>query len=144
MRPLPELKTIAHAFFQASEYFNARIFPSVLPILELGSNSAIYQISPKLLQNGLARPDYVRLGLVCASLSHRMNQRRDDIHLNSLAMTFFHYRGLIIRSLNDDIGVDHKRMSNLAVAGILTLIIVDSPGKEHRHSGGTTFKEPGK
>lgn len=104
---------------------NARIFPSVLPILELGSNSAIYQISPKLLQNGLARPDYVRLGLVCASLSHRMNQRRDDIHLNSLAMTFFHYRGLIIRSLNDDIGVDHKRMSNLAVAGILTLIIVD-------------------
>ena len=78
-----------------------------------------------MFQNGMTRPDYVRLGLVCASLSHRMNQTREDPQSNSLATTFFHYRGLIIRSLNEDIGVDHKRMSNLVVAGILTLVIVD-------------------
>lgn len=104
---------------------NARIFPGILPILELGSNSAVYQISPRIFQNGMARPDYVRLGIVCASLSHRINQAREEPQSKLLAMTFFHYRGLIIRSLTEDIGVDHKRMSNLVVAGILTLIIVD-------------------
>ena len=45
--------------------------------------------------------------------------------MKALSMTFFYYRGLIIRSLNEDINVDHKRKSNLVVAGILTILIAD-------------------
>lgn len=73
----------------------------------------------------MVRPDYVRLGMVCMALTHRMNQERDNPGLNTLATTFFHFRGLIIRSLNQDIGVAHKRTSNLVIAGILTLLIAD-------------------
>lgn len=40
-------------------------------------------------------------------------------------MALFYNHDHIYQSLNDDIGVDHKRMSNLVVAGIPTLIIVD-------------------
>lgn len=104
---------------------NTRIFPGIFPILELGSNSAVHHISPKMFQDGMGHPDYVRLGMVCMCLSHRMNQTRDSSQLKTLSTTFLHYRGLIIRSLNEDIGVDHKRTSNLVVAGILTILIAD-------------------
>ena len=104
---------------------NTRIVPGIFPILGLGPNRAIYQISPRIFQNGMARPDYVRLGIVCLSLSHRMNQTRDDTQSSALAMSFFHYRGLIIRSLSEAIDVDQKRTSILVIAGILTLLIAD-------------------
>lgn len=104
---------------------NSRVFPRIAPLLELGPNSAIYQISPKLFQNGMTRPEYMRLSVICLTLSHRMNQTRDSIYSNTLAPTFFHYRGLVIRSLHEEIDVDYKRTSNLVVAGILTLIIID-------------------
>ena len=104
---------------------NTHIFPGIFPILELGSNSTVYQVSSKMFQNGMGHPDYVRLGMVCMSLSHRMNQTRDKSQMKALSMTFLYYRGLIIRSLNEDINVDHKRKSNLVVAGILTILIAD-------------------
>lgn len=104
---------------------NSRVFPRIAPLLELGPNSAIYQISPKLFQNGMTRPEYMRLSVICLTLSHRMNQTRDSIYSNTLAPAFFHYRGLVIRSLHEEIDVDYKRTSNLVVAGILTLIIID-------------------
>lgn len=102
------------------------MYPRIAPLLELGPNSAIYQISPKLFQNGMARPEYMRLSVICLMLSHRMNQTRDnDGYPNALAPAFFHHRGLVIRSLHEEIDVDYKRTSNLVVAGILTLIIID-------------------
>lgn len=104
---------------------NSRVFPRIAPLLELGPNSAIYQVSPKLFQNGMTRPEYMRLSVICLTLSHRMNQTRDSIYSNTLAPAFFHYRGLVIRSLHEEIDVDYKRTSNLVVAGILTLIIID-------------------
>lgn len=104
---------------------NTRIFPGIVPILELGSNNAIYQVTPRMFQMGMAHPDYVRLGMVCMSISHRMNQTRDDPQSNALAITFLHYRGIIIRSLSKAIDVGHKRTSNRVFAGILTLLIAD-------------------
>lgn len=104
---------------------NTRVFPGIFPILELGSNSAVHQISPIMFQNGMGHPDYVRLGMVCMCLSHRMNQTKDSSQIKTLSTTFLHYRGLIIRPLNEDIDVDHKRTSNLVVARILTILIAD-------------------
>lgn len=104
---------------------NNRVFTDIFPILELGSNSAVYQISPRMFQNGMGHPDYVRLGMVCMCLSHWMNQAKDSSQVKTLSTTFLHYRGLTIRSLNEDIDVDHKRTSNLVVAGILTALIAD-------------------
>jgi hypothetical protein len=59
-----------------------------------------------------------------------MNQIRDnagpfDGQSNSLAKTFFRYRGLVIRSLSDEINMGHKCASDFVVAGILMLLLVD-------------------
>lgn len=59
-----------------------------------------------------------------------MNQIRDnagpfDGQSNSLAKTFFRYRGLVIRSLSDEVNMEHKCASDFVVAGILMLLLVD-------------------
>ncbi|KAB8253777.1 hypothetical protein BDV32DRAFT_155837 [Aspergillus pseudonomiae] len=36
-------------------------------------------------------------------------------------------RGQLIRSLSDDINAEHRRMSDLIIAGILTLLLIDVP-----------------
>lgn len=59
------------------------------------------------------------------TLSHRMNQTRDDPHSKSLAVTFYRYRGLVIRSLRGDINQGHKRSSDVVLAGIITLLLID-------------------
>lgn len=51
--------------------------------------------------------------------------REDDPETKALTNTFFRYRGLMIRSLSEDIKVEHKSTSNLVIAGILTLILLD-------------------
>ncbi|EAL86331.1 C6 finger domain protein, putative [Aspergillus fumigatus Af293] len=43
----------------------------------------------------------------------------------SLAVTFYRYRGLVIRSLRNDINQGHKRASDVVLAGIITLLLVD-------------------
>lgn len=59
------------------------------------------------------------------TLSHRMNQMRNDPQSKSLAVTFYRYRGLVIRSLRNDINQGHKRASDVVLAGIITLLLVD-------------------
>lgn len=59
-----------------------------------------------------------------------MNQIRDDpgpfdVQSNSLAKTFFRYRGLVIRSLSEEIKTVHKRSTNFVIAGVLMLLLVD-------------------
>lgn len=109
---------------------NACIYPSLLPTTELGPRSTVYQISPAIFQKCLAYPDYVRLTIVCVTTSHLMNQTRDNAgplngQHNSLAKTFLRYRGLVIRSLSDEINMGHKRSSNFVIAGILMLLLID-------------------
>jgi hypothetical protein len=74
---------------------------------------------------GYNRPDYIRLGIVCMSLSHRMNRTGSDPQSSILSKTFLRFRGLIIRSLSEDIKNDNKRMSDGVIAGILTLLLAD-------------------
>ncbi|OGM47901.1 hypothetical protein ABOM_002779 [Aspergillus bombycis] len=125
--PPAELKTDLHVFIQATEYYNACIYPDLLHITRLGQNSAVYQITPPIFQMAIAaHPDHIRLVIVCMTLSHRMNRARNGPECHALARNFFHYRGQLIRSLSDDIKAEHKCMSDLVIAGILTLLLVDS------------------
>ncbi|KAM0100700.1 hypothetical protein ACP6JE_004703 [Aspergillus fumigatus] len=50
---------------------------------------------------------------------------RNDPQSKSLAVTFYRYRGLVIRSLRNDINQGHKRASDVVLAGIITLLLVD-------------------
>ncbi|RYP55618.1 hypothetical protein DL769_010108 [Monosporascus sp. CRB-8-3] len=70
-------------------------------------------------------PDYLRLSLICMTLNHRINRTRGDPHYGRLVKTFYQYRGIMIRSLSDDINVEHKRTSNAVIAGIMTLLLTD-------------------
>jgi hypothetical protein len=97
----------------------------LLPINDLGPHHGVYRISSALLQRGAAHPEYLRLGIVCMTLSHRMNQTRDDPHSKSLAVTFYRYRGLAIRSLRSDINDGNKRTGDVVLAGIITLLLID-------------------
>lgn len=42
-----------------------------------------------------------------------------------LGKAFFRYRGLMIRSLNDDINIQDRRSDDVVLAGILTLMLAD-------------------
>jgi hypothetical protein len=63
--------------------------------------------------------------LVCVTLSHRINRTRDSHQAAALAETYYRYRGLIIRSLREDIDVEQKRTSDLVLAGIMTLLLTE-------------------
>lgn len=104
---------------------NTCIYPDLIPIHELGPNRYVYLISPTHIQKGTAFPDYLRLSIICMTLSHRINRTRNDIQSNALAETFFRYRGLVIRSLNDDINLEHRRTADVIIAGIITLLLAD-------------------
>ncbi|KAJ2893346.1 C6 zinc finger domain-containing protein [Zalerion maritima] len=112
---------------QAVQYFNTCIYQDLLPIQELGPNPHIYTISPAQIQMGAFMPDHLRLSIICITLSHRINRtRNDDPGSYALVETFFQYRGILIRSLRDDIGVEYKRTSDIVIAGIMTLLLADT------------------
>ncbi|KAF9888837.1 hypothetical protein FE257_008206 [Aspergillus nanangensis] len=99
--PPKELQTDFHAFVQATEYYNTCIFPDL--VSNLGQNASVCPITPPIFQMAIAtHPDYIRLVIVCMTLSHRINRSRDDAACPTLARSFFHYRGQLIRSLRDD------------------------------------------
>ena len=59
------------------------------------------------------------------TLGHRINRMREDPQRNNLAETFYRYRGIVIRSLIEDINVERKRMGDVVIAGILSLLLAD-------------------
>jgi hypothetical protein len=93
---------------------------------EITPNFGVPLISPVIFQNGLGYPDHVRLVLVCTSLGHLMCQSEGN--WIALYPTFFYFRGLIIKSLRDDINCDEKRTGNFVIAGMLTLLLIDVSG----------------
>lgn len=101
------------------------MYPQLASALRLGINTNIYTLSPKVFQLGLTRPAHLQLGLICLTLSHRMNQMGHDTDSKSLENTFYRYRGLMIRSLNDDINIPSRRNGDIVLAGILTLLLAD-------------------
>jgi hypothetical protein len=94
-------------------------------MLELGPNGAIYPITSTIFQRGLVSPDHRRLALVCMALNHQMNRCKTVTESHNLSMDFLHYRGLMIRSLSKDLKVPAKCTSDLVIAGMVILLLID-------------------
>ncbi|KFY13971.1 hypothetical protein V492_02933 [Pseudogymnoascus sp. VKM F-4246] len=125
----PEPTTDLHAMIQAVQYYNTCVYPDLLHTFDVLRGTFVYKITPTLFQKGVSRPDYVRLSIVCMAISHRLNRTRDNLDshtLCTLRKTFLHYRGLIISSLNNDVGAENKRTQDVVLAGIITLLLADA------------------
>ncbi|KAJ5095677.1 hypothetical protein NUU61_005033 [Penicillium alfredii] len=121
------MKNDYEALIQSAQYYNSSMFPDLVPALDLGRNENVYSMSPEVFSAMVGFPDHVRLGMVCTTLSHCINRSRGgDSQSTALTKTFYRYRGLIIRSLCDDINVEHKRTSPLVIAGMLNLLLADA------------------
>jgi hypothetical protein len=70
-------------------------------------------------------PDYLRLGFVCMTLSHRINRLGNSAEGGSLVETYFHYQGLILRSLIEDINLEHRQTSDFVIAGLVSFLLSD-------------------
>jgi len=143
--PRLHLKTDYHALIDSVEYcmgtssynprrtikrltimtVNSCMYPQLADSLRLGTNANIYKLSPNIFQLGLTRPAHLQLSLICLTLSHRINQLSHDMSSRPLKPTFYRYRGLVIRSLNEDINTPNKGNGDIVLAGILTLLLVD-------------------
>lgn len=111
---------------------NAYVAPSLQPMHEITPNLAIPLISPWIFQRCLVAPDHAKLSLVCSSIAHRMNQNKDVCE--PLRQKFFHCRGLMIRSLRDDLTGDFMRNRKMVIQGIFNLLLVDvSQGRWKNH-----------
>lgn len=96
-----------------------------MPIHELGQNPYIYTISSMQLRAATTLPDFLQLGIVCMTLSHRMNRTRNETRYDPLTETFYQYRGNAIRSLKESINVAHKCTADIVIAGMITLLLTD-------------------
>lgn len=65
--------------------------------------------------------------MICMTLSHRMNRIRGDPGSNQKALVekFYMYRGDAIRSLREHLSLEHHRLSDVAITGIVTLLLTD-------------------
>lgn len=77
------------------------------------------------IQRAVNKPDYLNFGMLCMTLSHRINRTRNDPQSKSLAEKFYLYWGLAVRSLNEQLDVRNKQTSDLVMAGIMTLLLAD-------------------
>lgn len=66
--------------------------------------------------------------MVCMTLSHRINQLRHR-ECTTLAERFYHYRGLALQSLNKNLHMAEGIISDFALAGVVTLMLVDVSDK---------------
>ncbi|KAL6365593.1 hypothetical protein LRP88_01593 [Fusarium phalaenopsidis] len=77
------------------------------------------------IQRAANKPDYLNFGMLCMTLSHRINRTRNDPQSKPLAEKFYLYWGLAVRSLNEQLDVRDKQTSDLVMAGIMTLLLAD-------------------
>ncbi|KAH6659317.1 fungal-specific transcription factor domain-containing protein [Truncatella angustata] len=120
------LKTDEFVLVEAMNYYNTCIHPDLLLIHELGPNPYVYPILSTHLQHGIGLPDHVRYGFICMTLSHRINRIRNDVSTQVLTEKCYQYRGLVIRSLIEDINVKHKYKSDVILAGMMALLLADA------------------
>ncbi|KAK9776808.1 hypothetical protein AB5N19_10686 [Seiridium cardinale] len=131
--PKVELKTKYFYLLEAAEYYNSCIYRDLIYLCELGPNPFVYPVSPAHIQNGATRPDHLQLSFICIVLSHRANRMGQTLESGDLAETYYQYRGMAIRSLNDDLDEEHKRTSNIVIAGIITLLLTDAQQGDSRN-----------
>ncbi len=93
----------------------------------VGNHPGVYKIQPAHIHAGVARPDYLRLEIVCMTLNHRIHSVKDPYYAQSLAPTYYHFRGLVLRSLNAAMVNEktRKKSINFLMAGILSLLLAD-------------------
>lgn len=65
------------------------------------------------------------------TLSHRINQANGDSQNQSLTKNFYYYRGLVLRSLAKDLDQDRRLRDNVAIAGIMALLLLDVSPQSH-------------
>ncbi|PKK52250.1 hypothetical protein CI102_2332 [Trichoderma harzianum] len=125
--PIPrfEMHEEVHAILQGYEYFNSCIYKDLVPLHELGYNPYVYPLSEKHLQAAVWCPDYLKYGMLCMILSHRINQIGIAIPPKETVEKFYLYWGLAVRSLNEYLGMEDKRLGDTVIAGILTLLLAD-------------------
>ncbi|KAI0472990.1 fungal-specific transcription factor domain-containing protein [Xylariaceae sp. FL0804] len=113
------------ALAQAAEYFNSCIYQDLHPLLELEQNPHVYRLTAWHLQASITVPNYLRFGMLCMVLSHRMNRLGDNCQSRVLGERLYEYWGLAIRSLNEHLDGEQQRTGDMVIAGILTLLLAD-------------------
>lgn len=65
--------------------------------------------------------------MICMALNHRMSRLGglNDPRSKTLAKNFYLHRGIALRSINEHLNAQHGRTSDVAIAGILTLLLTD-------------------
>ncbi|KAL4913045.1 fungal-specific transcription factor domain-containing protein [Aspergillus aurantiobrunneus] len=133
--PLACLKGNADAALDALSMLTAADNTVMFPILNrnrVGDHPGVYQIRPAHVRDGITRPEYLRLDIVCMVLNHRINSSRDPSYAQTLKPTYYHFRGQVLHSLNQAMreGFSRKGNINFLIAGILSLLLADA------HHGG--------
>ncbi|KAL4959294.1 Zn(II)2Cys6 transcription factor [Aspergillus stella-maris] len=125
--PRLALKTNEDACCEAIDYFNTAMYP-ILSRSQFKNHPGVYKIQPGHIKAGLSRPDFLRLDIVCVALNHRMNSSHDFTVQQSLAPTYYHFRGLVLRSLHEAMIVERNATQNVnhLIAGILSLLLADA------------------
>ncbi|KAI8151729.1 hypothetical protein KHU50_011987 [Colletotrichum sp. SAR 10_65] len=124
--PWFEMKTDVCALPQAAEYFNSCIYQDLVPIHQFGQNPHIYPLTDRHLRVGARAPEYLQFGMVCMTLSHRLNRTRSDIQSRKvLSERFYIYWGLAVRSLTEHLNAQDEQTSDMVIAGILTILLAD-------------------
>ncbi|KAK8062878.1 hypothetical protein PG997_014975 [Apiospora hydei] len=77
------------------------------------------------MQEAAAKPDHIRYGLFCTVLSHRINRSRGGIQMPDLEERFFHYRGIAIRSLSEQLAEENHQRSDAMLAGVMTVLLLE-------------------
>lgn len=102
---------------------NTYIGPTIQPMHELTPNLGLSLISPPVFQLCMMASDHIKLLIVCASLSHRINQSDDGCP--ALERKLLHYRGLMIKSLREDLSNEYRQKKDSIICGALSLLMVD-------------------
>lgn len=73
--------------------------------------------------------------MLCMALSHRMNRTRGSPWANhkGLAERFYTYRGSAIHSLRECLNLESHCAADVAIAGIVTLLLADVSTKFLKH-----------
>ncbi|KAL2819545.1 fungal-specific transcription factor domain-containing protein [Aspergillus cavernicola] len=114
---------------------NSAMYPLMVALNELGRHPGIRKIQPVHIDAGMTRPDFIRLNIVCMALNHRMNRAGDKREALALTHAYYHFRGLVLRSLNEEIRLERNRTRNVNVliVGILSLLLADAHQGEPLH-----------
>ncbi|KAL6814902.1 fungal-specific transcription factor domain-containing protein [Trichoderma sp. SZMC 28015] len=121
----PDIYMPIPRFEMHEEALNSCIYTDLIPLHELGYNPYVYPLSEKHLQAAVWCPDYLKYGMLCMIVSHRINQIGSAIPSRAMVEKFYLYWGLAVRSLNEFLDMEDRRSGDTVIAGILTLLLAD-------------------